>query len=311
MKTKPLIPTILCLLSSSLLSSEKFTITRPLMGTTFTITTHAPDQQTAANAARQAFSTAAKLEKTASDYLPSSELSLLSSLKPNTPKKLSPELFTLLQTSRDLARKTQGRFDPTLGPLTKLWRESRHTKTLPKPETLAAAHTSTGWEKFTLNPKTQTITLTASGMSFDLGGIAKGHAADLMLAIMKENGLPRTSITAGGEVRLGDPPPNRSGWNVGLKTTSTQKPDRILTLKNCAISTSGDLHQFIEIQGQRHSHILNPKTGLGLQNQIATTIIAPNATLSDALATAASNTAPKDLPTLAKTFQVKILSSQP
>ena len=106
-----------------------------------------------------------------------------------------------------------------------------------------------------------------------------------MLAIFKKHGLPRTSITCGGDVRVGDPPPGREHWTIAVKTTGDPKPP--LELVNAAVSTSGDLHQFIEIDGQRYSHIIDPKTGLGLTEPKSATVVAPSAADSDALATAA------------------------
>jgi thiamine biosynthesis lipoprotein len=135
-------------------------------------------------------------------------------------------------------------------------------------------------------------------MRFDLGGIAKGYAADAMLGIISSYGITRTSITAGGDIRLGDPPPGRKGWRIAVKTFDKDTPDEILTLANCAISTSGDLHQFVMIDGVRYSHILDPETGLGLTEPIAATVIAPTATLSDPLATAACAAGPENAPAL-------------
>jgi thiamine biosynthesis lipoprotein len=124
-------------------------------------------------------------------------------------------------------------------------------------------------------------------MAFDLGGVAKGCAADLMLETLAEAGIPQALITAGGDIRLGAAPPGREGWNVAIKTFDLSGNDEILTLSNAAVSTSGDLHQSVEIDGVKYSHILDPATGLGLTRRIAASVIADNAKLSDALATAA------------------------
>jgi thiamine biosynthesis lipoprotein len=125
-----------------------------------------------------------------------------------------------------------------------------------------------------------------AGMRLDLGGIAKGQAADAMLAVFFCYDLPSTSITAGGDVRLGNPPPGAKGWQVGVRTFDKNKETATLTLANCAVSTSGDLQQSIEINGVHYAHIIDPATGLGLTKPVAATVIAPTATQSDALATA-------------------------
>jgi len=255
------------------------------MGTLFRITTYADDEELVNTATSDAFAIAAKINSVASDYIADSELLSFSTLPHGKPHPVSETLFPLLLQAQYFARQTDGNFDPTLGPLTKLWRESRRREELPAPEKLAAAMASSGHKKLVLNEKARTLTFTVPGMRLDLGGIAKGQAADAMLAVFKKHGLPRTSITCGGDVRVGDPPPGKDHWTVAVKTTGEAKPP--LELANAAISTSSDLHQFIEIDGKRYSHIIDPRTGLGLTEPRSATITAPTAAESDARATAA------------------------
>jgi len=266
---------------------EKFSFERPLMGTRFSVVCYAERREVAEKAAEKAFSKAEEINAVASDYLPESELSRLAYHPINKPIPISPILYELLDHSRRLAEATDGAFDPTLGPLTKLWRETRANRTLPDAETLKTARASVGWRHFTLDPKARTITLHRDNMAFDLGGIAKGYAADLMLETLAEAGISQALITAGGDIRLGNAPPGREGWNVALKTFDARKNEEILTLSNAAVSTSGDLHQSVVIEGVSYSHILDPATGLGLTRRVAASVIADEAKLSDALATAA------------------------
>jgi thiamine biosynthesis lipoprotein len=288
------------LLSTAVVAAEKFTFERPLMGTRFCVVCYADDRSAAAKAAKAAFARGEEVNQVASDYLPDSELSRLATQASETPIPLSPLLYDLLTQSRTLAEATNGAFDPTLGPLTKLWRSTRDSTRLPAVETLRLARESVGWQHFTLDPHTRSITLRKKNMSFDLGGIAKGYAADLMLDAMVAAGFPRTMITAGGDIRLGDPPPDREGWNVAVQTFDPAKPDEILTLANCAVSTSGDLHQSVKIEGVTYSHILDPATGLGLTRRIAVTVIADHGKCSDPLATAACVLGPEGISSLKK-----------
>jgi thiamine biosynthesis lipoprotein len=263
---------------------RRFVFERPLMATRFAITCHGEDENTARKAADEAFAAAEEVNRIASDYSPDSELMRL----PTGPAtKVSPAFAELLTASFHFAEATGGAFDPTLGRLTKLWRESRRTRQLPPPEDLTNAREASGWKHAKWDAAASTILLEKPGMQLDLGGIAKGNAADRMLAVMVKAGFPRTCIAAGGDLRLGDPPPGKTGWRVGLQTFDENKPEEVVELVNCAVSTSGDLHQFAEIDGKRYSHILDPATGLGLTERIAVSIIAPTAAASDALATAA------------------------
>lgn len=268
-------------------AAERFSFEHRLMGTRFSVVCYAENREFADRAAAIAFSKATEVDQTASDYLPDSELSRLAARPIGQPIQLSPLLYDLLAHSRRLAEATDGAFDPTLGPLTRLWRECRTTSRLPDADMLLAARSATGWRHFTLDPGSRSITLHRENMAFDLGGVAKGYAADLMLASLTEMGISKALITAGGDVRLGDAPPGKAGWRVAVQTFDPARSDEVLLLSNAAVSTSGDLHQWLEIAGVRYSHILDPASGLGLTRRIAACVIASEAKFSDALATAA------------------------
>jgi len=278
------LPLALCLCATA--EEKRFTYERPLMATKFAITCYGEDEGAAKAAANEAFAKGLEINAIASDYLADSELMKLSG-KTGEASKVSPLMAELLEASFSKARETGGSFDPTLGPLTRLWRESRRTQALPEPEVLASARAACGWEKAEWNSEAGTVRFKVAGMQLDLGGIAKGFAADKMFEVMAKRGFKRSFIAAGGDLRLGDPPPGKAAWRVGLQTFDEDEPEEVVELVNCAVSTSGDLHQFVEIGGKRYSHIVDPVTGLGLTERVAVSVIAPTATTSDALATAA------------------------
>lgn len=272
---------------------NKYTFSAGIMGTSFSIICQAPDRDTAARAATASFAEARRINEVASDYIADSELLRLSRHASGEKITISPLLFKLVSEALQFADRTVGAYDPTVGPLTVLWRESRRRKTLPESPTLSKALAATGWKNCQLDPAASTLTFLKTGMRLDLGGIAKGQAADAMLEAMKANGVPRCCITAGGDIRAGDPPQDEEGWKVGVRVRKEDGPEAFKHLVNEAVSTSGDLHQFIEIGGIRYSHIIDPTTGLGLTRNAAVTILAKNSTTSDALATACCVAAPE------------------
>ena len=154
---------------------RRFIFERPLMGTIFTITCHGPDKASANAAADAAFQRASEINAVASDYIADSEMLKLSG-KTGQSNAISPSLFDLLQRAMHFARLTDGSFDPTLGPLTKLWRETRRNGKLPTSSTLESAKNASGYRLLTLDPTASTVNLTRSGMRLDLGGIAKADA---------------------------------------------------------------------------------------------------------------------------------------
>ena len=270
---------------------ERFDFSAPLMATTFRISLHAESKEQAETAADAAFKRIAALNAVFSDYEPNSELMKLVNTGPNVPFHASDDLIALLSRALELSRLTNGAFDPTCGNLTRLWRHTKRVKKLPPADRLAKALAATDWRAVQLDAKAHTITLLKSGMLLDLGGIAKGYAADAALRVLRGHGLTRALVIAGGDIAIGDPPPGTDAWEIKLRTFTKPTPDaeeimEIVRLKNCGVSTSGDLYQFVEIEGVRYSHILSPKTGLALTTRIACSVIAPDATTSDALATA-------------------------
>jgi len=288
-----LLSIMIAMLAVPAVAAEKFTFQQALMGTRFTVVCYADTHATAARAASAAFSLAGKLNAAASDYLPQSELVQLSAQPVGQPIPLTPLLYDLLAHSRGFAESTGGAFDPTVGPLTQLWRETRDQHRLPDPKKLSSARAAVGWQHFTLDPLSRTVTLHRENMGFDLGGIAKGYVADLMFESMVSAGIPQTLIAAGGDIRVGDPPPGRDGWRVALQTFDSARPDEVLILANAAVSTSGDLHQSVEIEGVTYSHILDLTTGLGLTRRIAASVVADEAKCSDPVATAACVLGPR------------------
>ena len=261
----------------------------PHMGTLFQLVLFAPDAAAAKPAATAAFARIAELNRIMSDYDPESEVMRLCRSPVGTAVRVSAELFAVLQRSQELAEKTGGAFDVTLGPVIRLWREARRTRKLPTDGQRTAALRATGFSKLRLNAAERTVTLLGSGMQLDLGGIAKGYAADEALAVLARCGFSRAMVAASGDLAFGDAPPGKRGWTVEIAPfgSAAQAP-LTLVVANAGVSTSGDTEQFAEIGGVRYSHIVDPATGLGLTAPVAVTVVARRATLADGLATACS-----------------------
>jgi thiamine biosynthesis lipoprotein len=261
------------------------------MGTTFRVVLYAPDKPTAEKAAKAVSDRAAALDRVMSDYDARSELMRLckrNDAEPGKPIPVSQDLFAVLEQAQEVSRKSGGAFDVTVGPLVRLWRDARRTQQLPDPKELAAAKEKVGYEKVTLDPEARTVTLKVPGMRLDLGGIGKGFAADEGLKVLKTFGITRALVAASGDIAVGDPPPGADGWVVEIAPLGKGLPARRVRLANAAVSTSGDLYQFVEINGVRYSHVLDPKTGLGLTGRRSVTVIARRGALADSLTKAAS-----------------------
>jgi thiamine biosynthesis lipoprotein len=279
------------LLAGGCTTLREYEFVHPQMGTYFRLVLFADDEASAKAAADAAFARIDQLNGVFSDYDPDSELSRLGRAEPGQPVKLSADLLGVLRESEKYWRLSDGTFDVTVGPLVQLWRWSRRNGQLPAPARLDAARRSVGFDKLAFDPSDRTVTLMAPDMRLDLGGIAVGYTIDDVGAMLRARGLSRFLLDGGGDILLGDPPPGKEGWRIGIVQLTEGKdapPSRYITLHNAAITTSGDAFRFIEIEGRRYSHIVDIKTGLGLTERGSVTVIAPTCTAADALATTIS-----------------------
>lgn len=260
---------------------QRFEFAQPHMGTIFRVVVYAPGEARAAAAADEAFALAARLDSLLSDYRDDSEIAELARRAGDgRPYRVDEATFDVLVKAKGVAGWTEGAFDPTVGPLTRLWRWSARRGELPDSARLAEARALVGWRD--IGTRRGGVTLAKAGMSLDLGGIAKGYAADEMVALIGGGGLPRVMVDAGGDVVAGDPPPGEAGWRI--ETPGGE----VVTLAQAAVATSGDAYRWVEIDGVRYSHILDPRTGLGVVDVEPVTIVAPFGFAADALSSALS-----------------------
>lgn len=269
---------------------ERFEFTQAEMATDVRLLFYAENPGIARTAADAAFARFRQLNRILSDYDPQSELSRLCHASgPGKPIRVSDDLWAVLWQSRQWAERSEGAFDVTIRPVVRLWRRARRRRKLPDMERIQAALALVGYKYLRLDPDGRTVELLRPGMSIDLGGIAKGYAADEAGRVLNEHSIKSYLIDAGGDLVLGAPPPGREGWRIGIAPLEIGgPPSRYLTLANCAVATSGDAWRYVEIDGRRYSHIVDPRTGLGLTDHSGVTVIAPTGAAADALASAVS-----------------------
>ena len=266
---------------------QRFEYSLPRMGTMFRVEMYAASSAQASRAAEAAFARAEELEQIMSDYRADSELERLARDGATAPMPVSADLYNVLAKSLWTSELSGGVFDVSIGPLVLLWRAARKAGRLPDPAEIASAKALVDYRNIELDPARRTVILKRPGMKLDLGAIGKGYAADQMLAVLASQGITHAMVVAGGEVVVGEPPPGASGWDVGLDTADAASPCTV-SLRAAAVSTSGDEHQFLVVNGRRYSHVINPRTGWALEGESSTTVIARDSTTADALCTAFS-----------------------
>jgi len=253
------------------------------MGIDARLVVYTVDEASAEMACTRAFARIAELDSIMSDYRKDSELMRLCDKAGGPPVQVSRDLFLVLTRATEVSRRSKGAFDVTVGPLVALWRKARKTSELPDPAAIAAARKLVGWQKVRLFPRDRKVKLLAPGMRLDLGGIAKGYAADEAQKVLKKNGVSRALVEMGGDIVLSGPPPGKKGWTIRVPNAGDRHGPVDMTLADVAVSSSGDTEQFVVIGGVQYSHVVDPRTGWALTNRAQGTVIARNGLTSDPL----------------------------
>lgn len=264
----------------------RFEYGRPEMGLPFRIVMYAADRARADAAAEAAFQRIEDLNGIMSDYDEDSELSRLSRTSGQGKEvRVSDDLWRVLERAQDLASRSDGAFDVTVGPCVSLWRQARREGRLPDPARLARARRATGYRYVRLVPERRAVELLAPGMRLDLGGIAKGYAVDEALKVLGRLGIRSALVAGGGDLAVSGPPPGKKGWRIELAPLDATHapPARFVRLAHSALATSGDAFQRLEIDGKRYSHIVDPRTGTGLTDHSLVTVIARDCMTADSL----------------------------
>lgn len=252
----------------------QYTFDRPIMGTTFRLVIIHHNEDEAARASELAFERIEKINQVFSNYLLDSEAMMITT----APQTVSEDMWHILSLSEELYRNSEGQFDITIGPLSKLWRKALRRGIIPDEEELIHAHKSVGFENLSLNQTTKEVAFKKEGMLLDFGGIAKGYAVDEAYKILIENGIKYALVDGGGDIYAGVHPDN--GWKVDVINS-----DQSLYLQNTAIASSGAQYQNLKKGDAFYSHIINPNNGEGVKDSETINILGPSCTIADALAT--------------------------
>jgi thiamine biosynthesis lipoprotein len=263
----------------------RFTFRRGLMGTQFNVIFYAPDSLIAQRAYDAVSGRMDSLNYVMSDYLDDSEINRLSATAGSGGYvPVSRDLFHVLQKAQTIAKSSKGLYDPTIGPLSQLWRRAVRRQVFPTARQRRRARRAVGYRLMDLDSLTRSVKLNRAGMRLDLGGIGQGFAIDEAMAVLHRFGVQAALIDIGGDILADEAPPGTPGWRVGIGSGKEAGSDTTtILLAKAAITTSGDAYRFLEHQGHRYSHIMNPRSGLGLGHFVRVTVLAPDGYRADAL----------------------------
>lgn len=201
---------------------------------------------------------------------------------------VSKETFDIVKTALDYAKQTEGRFDPTVGPLVDLWGIGHDGAAIPDQAPLDAAMKLVGYQNATLDESSLKVTLAKPGMSIDLGAIAKGYAADVIAKYLEDKGFHKAIIDLGGNVLAMGSRPDGDGWRIGIQDPGQERgnPLGVLELVNKTVVTSGIYERFFIQDGKIYHHILDTRTGYPVDNNLlSVTIVTDQSEKADAMST--------------------------
>ena len=293
---------------------SRFSFTESKMGAPFTVVFYSNDSVEAASVAKRCFIIVDSFNFIFSDYIDTSELSKLSATAGINAQAtiVSPALYDILLKSKKAYELSEGAFDITMGPLSKLWRKSRKQHQFPNDSTVKSVRNLIGFDKLVIDTVNKTVRLTQIGMQLDLGGIAQGYVAQKIIDFLHTQGINNALVNASGDIVMSGAPIDKKGWVIGVNVPETT--DELLTqklvLQNISVTTSGDAYQFIEKDGIKYSHIIDPTTGYGVTSQRNVTAIAADGTAADWLATACSILSIKKAKKLASSLGAEVLIAE-
>jgi len=278
-------------------------VTRAKMGNVpVTIRTFGPDEKTCNEAIEAAFKRIDELNAMLSDYVDGSDVSRINKAAGGDPQRVSSETLSVVKFAKGWWKKTSGAFDPTIRPALILWRIASRDDEMPADEDVEAERELIGADKIEIDEAEHTVRLAKEGMSLDLGGIAKGYIVDQAIAVLREHGIRSATVDAGGDIYLLGCKPAQAGkpggesWSVGVENPPPRDEPYsiVLNVTDAAVATSGGYRRNLYIEDKRYSHIIDPRTGRPAEHVASATVIAPDLTTADALATALCVLGPDD-----------------
>lgn len=245
----------------------------------------------AENIADEVFGELDKINQKTNMYSQNSEVALINNSSKDVEIEVSPEIIKMLKEAQKISEETDGAFDLTVAAVTKLWNFKADSPELPDMEKISAMREEINYKNIKINEEESTVTKKESETKIDLGGIAKGYAADVAAEILKRRQVTGAIVDLGGNVVcVGENPKAKDKkWRVGVQVPfkPTGEFEKVFELSDGAVVTSGTYQRYFELDGKVYHHIINPKTGYPAEAEYSSiTVVSDSALLADCLATA-------------------------
>ncbi len=265
---------------------RRFKESKFLMGTIVDITAVGSERD-CRQAIELAFDEIKRIDGLMNVFAQDSEISRINQAAGKSAVQVSSDTLEVIERSLRYARLTDGALDITVAPLMELWGFGNNLKQIPPDDDLREKLSLVDYKKVTVDKSRSTVMLESPGMQVDVSGIAKGYAVDKAIQALKDAGIQKAMINAGGDIYAMNSPPGRDVWLIGVRHPRNGADMLgIIELKDKAVATSGDYENFFQVDGKRYCHVIDTRTGRPVAGIMSVTIIADNTAEADALATA-------------------------
>jgi thiamine biosynthesis lipoprotein len=267
-------------------AQQTFKKTLKLMGSRFDITVVAKDSLEGDKFITIAINEIKRIENLISSWDENSQTSKINRNSGIKPVKVDLELFQLIERSIAISQLTDGAFDISYASMDKIWKFDGSMKEMPTKDQIKASIDKVGFKNIILDKSKHTVFLKLESMKIGFGAIGKGYAADKAKEVLISKGVTGGIINASGDMNTWGKQPNGNQWKVAMTNPlNKNKAFALLPIENSAVVTSGDYEKYVNFNGVRYSHIIDPRTGYPATGIISVTVFAPKAELADALAT--------------------------
>lgn len=256
------------------------------MGSRFDITVVANDSIQANKYIDTAVAEISRIEKLISSWDDNSQTSEINRNAGAKPLKVDKELFNLIERAIGISKLTDGAFDISYASMDRIWQFDGSMTVMPSEKEIKSSVEKVGYQNIVLDKKNSTVFLKLEGMKIGFGAIGKGYAADKAKTLLISKGVPSGIINASGDMNTWGKQPNGNDWKVAITNPMDKnKVFALLPITNGAVVTSGNYEKYVNFNGKRYTHIIDPRTGYPSTGIISVTVFAPKAELADALAT--------------------------
>jgi thiamine biosynthesis lipoprotein len=257
-----------------------------LLGSPYEITVVVKDSTEGKKFADMSVNELKRIEQLISEWIPTSDISLVNQQAGKQPVKVHAEVFELLQRSVKFSKLTDGAFDVTWAGMDRIWKFDGSMQEMPSEERIRNSVQHVGYQNLILNEKDTTVFLQKQGMKIGTGGIGQGYIADRIKQLLLASGNASGLVNISGDITSWGKQPDGKPWTVAIiNPVNKEKVFAFFPLQDTAIETSGNYEKFVVFNGIRYAHIIDPRTGYPAQGVVSVSVFAKHTEIADALAT--------------------------